>query len=72
MNDERETRNELAEADSHLKQAEARIVQQQKRVAKLAAGGHDTEEAEKLLTRLTESLETMLQHREIILRRTRR
>jgi multidrug resistance efflux pump len=68
MNDEGKTRNELAQADRHIKEAEARVWQQRKRVAELSAGGHDAEEAEKLLARLVELLATMVQHRQTILR----
>jgi Fe2+ or Zn2+ uptake regulation protein len=68
MKDDGETRHELAQADRHIKEAQARIAEQRKRVADLSAGGRNAQEAETLLARLMESLETMVQHRETILR----
>jgi hypothetical protein len=56
----------LAEADEHVRKAEARISRQRKVIAELSAVGWSTENAENLLAILTATLKVMLQHKVIL------
>jgi hypothetical protein len=58
---------ELALADQHIAEAEARITRQHLLIARLAAGHLGTSMAEALLATLKRSLATMHTHRQTIL-----
>ncbi|MBV9527750.1 MAG: hypothetical protein JOZ79_05210 [Sphingomonas sp.] len=57
-------RNEtpLAQAERHVREAEARILRQHELISRLAREGHDTAEAEKLLRTLLQTLAPMRDH----------
>jgi hypothetical protein len=59
----------LAAADWHIAKGEAWVVRQQKLIERLLAGGHDTTEAERLLSNLDDLLNTARVRRQLILRR---
>ncbi len=59
---------ELVQADRHIAEGEARLGNQAKLIANLAADGHDTALAEELLTTMEMTLTTMRGHRNLILR----
>jgi hypothetical protein len=57
---------ELALADRHIAEADARILRQHRLVERLAAAGHDTGLAETLLETLQRSLAALQAHRRVI------
>jgi septal ring factor EnvC (AmiA/AmiB activator) len=65
--DSAKIREHLAKAEEKIKEAKARITDQERRVEQLSADGHDTGEAERMLTNLRKMLQAMAQHRNIIL-----
>jgi hypothetical protein len=60
--------DELAEADRQVAEGEARVTEQARLIASLAAGGHDTSRAEELLVTLEATLTTVCEHRELVQR----
>src|SRR5262245_65817880 len=62
-------RAHLLQANRHVTLAKLYILQQEQRIARLAAKGHDTQDAEDFLDVLTKSLRTFEQHRLLILDR---
>jgi D-serine dehydratase len=56
----------VAEADTHIEEAEERIARQKALIAELAADGHATMEAEKLLESFIATLDAMHKHKETI------
>jgi hypothetical protein len=62
--DEFTTKENLAEADAHIAATEAFIRRQREIIAKCTASGHSIEQAEELLTTLTQLLQAMLRVRE--------
>ena len=65
--DSAKIREHLAVAEEKIKEAKARITDQERRVEQLSADGHETGEAERMLANLKKMLQTMAQHRNIIL-----
>ena len=65
--DSAKIREHLAEAEEKIKEAKARITDQERRIEQLTADGHDTGQAERMLANLKKMLQTMVQHRNIIL-----
>jgi uncharacterized coiled-coil protein SlyX len=59
-------RQDLATADRHIAQGEARIAQQGKVVRELDADGHNTTEAQSLLRLMQRNLNVMNAHRQEI------
>lgn len=57
---------DLAKADKDIEEGEARIGHQLALIEELRRDGHDTDDAEKLLGALQQSLETWKSHRELI------
>ena len=57
----------LAQAETHIADAERQVTAQAMVVERLRADGHDTGEAEWLLANLKGTLETMNEHRMLIL-----
>ena len=66
MTDERA---HLAQTDRHIARAKDHIRKQQQRVERLAAKGHDVDDAENFLSLLTDILRTFERHRILILDR---
>jgi len=66
--DEAKTREHLAEVDKNIADAQAHIVKQRERVAKLATYGDAADEAEKLLRNYEGLLATLVQLRKTIIR----
>jgi hypothetical protein len=60
----------LQEAERHIEEAEQRIARQRERVAALTRGGHHkaAAAADSILQTMIETLETLEEHRRIILR----
>jgi hypothetical protein len=69
MPDRAEEERHLAQADRHIAESEERRARQMKLVQRLAAGGHDTTEAQRLLDNITDLLVTVRAHRRLIVRR---
>jgi hypothetical protein len=63
-----ELRQELAQADRHLREGRERIARQAEVARQLDRDGHDTTDAEDLLRVLNEALAAMETHREHVLR----
>jgi hypothetical protein len=61
-------RQDLATADRHIAEGEARIAQQGEIVRELGADGHDTANARSLLRFMQRNLGVMNSHRQQILR----
>ena len=61
-------RQDLAAADRHIAEGQARIAQQADVVCALDADGHDTTDAQNLLRVMQESLDAMNAHRQQIVR----
>jgi hypothetical protein len=59
---------ELAQADRHIAEGEARLARQADLVARLMADGHDTALAEMVLETMESTLASFRNHREPILR----
>ena len=68
MADLQTEREHLLKADRHIVEGERRITAQALRVERLRGGGHDTDESERLLLNLRQTLEAWWDHREAILR----
>ena len=58
----------LGQADQHIATAERRITKQRLLVEELRADGHDTKVAEEMLRGFQENLQTLREHREIIIK----
>jgi hypothetical protein len=58
----------LGEADRHIAVAERNITEQQCRLEKLRADGHDTKLAEQMLTDFQINLQTLNEHRDLIIK----
>lgn len=52
----------LTQAQRHVREGEQRVVDQRHRIAQLAADGHDTTDAHKLLATLEQTLALMRNH----------
>ena len=61
-------RQDLAAADRHIAEGQARIAQQAKLVGELDADGHDTTSAQNLLRIMQRNLDVMNAHRQTIMR----
>ena len=59
---------DLATADRHIAEGQARIAQQAKLVGELDADGHDTTSAQNLLRIMQRNLDVMNAHRQTIMR----
>jgi hypothetical protein len=66
--DEAKTREHLVEVDKNIADAQAHIVKQRERVAKLATYGDAADDAEKLLRNYEGLLATLMQLRKTIIR----
>lgn len=62
----RQERAALEKADRDISEGEARIEEQERRLARLRADGHDTKEAEAILAELRQTLEVWRGHRQTI------
>jgi hypothetical protein len=67
MNREIELRH-LSAADAHVAKAERVISEQMMKVEKLRVDGHDTALAEKILRTFEANLQTLREHRDLIIR----
>jgi len=67
MPDIAKERADLEKADRDIQEGEARIAHQMALIEELRRDGHDTDEAEKLLWTLQQSLDAWKAHRETIL-----
>ena len=61
-------RRDLATADRHIAEGEARIAQQAEIVRELGADGHDTANERSLLRFMQRNLDVMNVHRQLIVR----
>jgi hypothetical protein len=59
---------ELAQADRHIAEGEARLARQADLIARMVADGRDTALPEELLDTMERTLAAMRAHRELILR----
>jgi hypothetical protein len=59
----------LAAANWHIAKGEEWVSRQHKVIERLIAGGHDTTEAERLLSNFDDLLNSAHKHRQLILRR---
>jgi len=69
MPDKHRERDHLVQSDRHLVQARVNILRQEQLIERLAAGGHDTRDAESFLSALIETLHSWEHHHRIILDR---
>lgn len=61
----------LAQADRHIAKAEENVARQTALIKELSTNGHDTMDAQRWLHTLSETLQLMHAHRQLILSRLR-
>ena len=60
-------REDLAQADQHIAEGEARLAEQRRLIGQMTENGQDSAEAEKLARNFEETLEQFYVHRQLIL-----